>query len=157
METITQTTLGIFFFLHVLHPAVLTRGKQQNTEECIRRKNMECASRSMRRGENLSTLVVPATGESRKLAAKERAAANDKRENHHRVYAAMLAARAEAGPLLARARARRRMKLAASGLRAPTSESNDYFQGPALAWRACCKAAPAVRPAARRGDPLSLR
>ena len=70
-----------------------------------------------------------------------------------RGYAEMLAAREEAGPFLARAAARRRMKLAASELqRPPTSRARTTRrarEAPAnsgyvlsLAGRACCKAVP---------------
>ena len=68
--------------------------------------------------------AVPVRGKDRRLAAKERAAANDRSADHRCVYAEMLAARDEAGPFLARARVRRRMKLAASELqRPPTSRA----------------------------------
>ena len=83
---------------------------------------MESAKRSLRTGEAPSTFAVPARGKDRRLAAKERAAANDRSADHRCVYAGLLAARDEAGPFLARALARRRMKLAASKLqRPPTS------------------------------------
>ena len=52
-------------------------------------------------------------------AGSEKAAANEKSADHCCVYAAILAARDGAGPLLARAVGRTRMKLAASELQRP--------------------------------------
>ena len=111
---------------------------------------MESARRLLRRGESHSTFAVPARRKDRRLAAKEGAAANDRSADHRCVYAEMLAARDEAGPFLARALARRRMKLVASELQQPpTSMARTTSRARAalansgyvlsLARRACCK------------------
>ena len=129
---------------------------------------MKSANKSPRRGEFPSTFAVPARGKDRRLAAKERPAANDRSADQRCVYAEILAAREKAGPFLARALARRRMKLAASELqRSPTSRARTTSRARAalentryvlsLARRAGCKTAPSVRPALRRGAPAAVR